>query len=77
MVALDSKIERPGKPTVVSNLTTRLRGAILSGALAPGAPLNLDRMREEMQVSVSTMREAVTRLVSGGLIEAEEQKGYP
>lgn len=76
MVALDSKTERPGKPTVVSNLTTRLRGAIVSGAFAPGAPLNLDRMRAEMQVSVSTMREAVTRLVSGGLIEVEEQKGY-
>jgi GntR family transcriptional regulator, carbon starvation induced regulator len=76
MAAPESRGGRTGKPTVVGKLTEQLRADILRGALAPGAPLNLDNMRGAMQVSVSTLREAVTRLVSSGLIEAEEQKGY-
>lgn len=67
---------RGGKPTLSERLARELRAQILSGALEPGQRLNLDRMRESRSVSVSSLREAVTRLVADGLIDAEEHRGY-
>lgn len=76
MVALDRNAESIGKSTIAGKVEDRLRAEILHGTLAPGIRLNLDRLREELGVSVSTLREAVTRLVADGLIDAEEQRGY-
>jgi DNA-binding GntR family transcriptional regulator len=73
---LERRIGSATKPTLAGRLTEAIRGRILSGELAPGAKLNLDRMREELEVSVSSLREAITRLVADGLVTAEEQRGY-
>jgi DNA-binding GntR family transcriptional regulator len=62
--------------TIAGRLADEMRAQILAGTLAPGARLNLDRMRDEMSVSVSSLREAVTRLVADGLVTVEEQRGY-
>ena len=67
--------KRP-KPTIAGQIAGDLRSRILSGELAPGSKLNLDHLRDDMSVSVSSIREAVTRLVADGLLTAEEQKGY-
>lgn len=76
MAALDHTPGKTTKPTLAGQLAERLRAEILEGRLEPGARLNLDRLREGFGVSVSSLREAVTRLVADGLIVAEEQKGY-
>ncbi len=73
---LELRDERKGKPTIAGRLAETLRSRILSGDLAPGEKLNLDRMRDDLSVSVSSLREAVTRLVADGLVIAEEQRGY-
>lgn len=65
-----------GKPTIAGKVEARLRHDILNGLLAPGARLNLDKLREAMDVGLSPLREAVTRLVSDGLVEVEAQRGY-
>ncbi len=62
--------------TIAGRLAEEMRAQILAGDFAPGARLNLDRMRDEMSVSVSSLREAVTRLVADGLVTVEEQRGY-
>jgi GntR family carbon starvation induced transcriptional regulator len=62
--------------TLASSLTTRLRRAIVSGQLAPGVRLPLDQLREQFGVSLSPLREALSRLGSEGLILIEDQKGY-
>lgn len=49
---------------------------ILSGALAPGEKINLDRLRAAHDTSVSPLREAMTRLVATGLVAFEDQRGY-
>ncbi len=67
---------RKTKPTIAGRLAESIRARILTGDLAPGTKLNLDRMRDELSVSVGSLREAVTRLVADGLIRAEEQRGY-
>jgi DNA-binding GntR family transcriptional regulator len=64
------------KQTLSSRIVELLRRAILRGDLAPGEKLNLDRLREMHDVSISPLREAVSRLVSDGLVTFEDQRGY-
>jgi GntR family carbon starvation induced transcriptional regulator len=76
MSALDLSAKSAGKPTIAGQVEAQLRHDILHGILAPGMRLNLDRLRVSMGVGLSPLREAVTRLVAAGLIEAEAQRGY-
>jgi GntR family transcriptional regulator, carbon starvation induced regulator len=64
------------KETISSRISATLRNAILRGDLAPGSRINLDRLREEYDISISPLREAVSRLVADGLVEFEDQRGY-
>lgn len=67
---------RISKPTRASRVAEALRQSILRGDLKPGDKVNLDRLRQIHGVSLSPMREAVSRLVSLGLVEFEDQRGY-
>ncbi|PKP74766.1 MAG: GntR family transcriptional regulator [Alphaproteobacteria bacterium HGW-Alphaproteobacteria-6] len=68
--------EPPRKETLSSRISATLRQAILRGELAPGARINLDRLRERHDISISPLREAVARLVADGLVTFEDQRGY-
>lgn len=77
--SLPSRIKagtEPRKETMANRAASALRAEILSGALAPGAKVNLDRLRERLDLSLAPVREAVTRLACEGLVEAEDQRGY-
>lgn len=76
MSAVEPNAKAASKPTIAAQVVAKLRHDILHGILAPGAKLNLDKLRESMDVGLSPLREAVTRLVVEGLIEAEAQRGY-
>ena len=62
--------------TKASQLVERLREAILSGSLAAGTKINLDRARREFGVSLSPLREALARLIAFGLVELRDNRGY-
>lgn len=62
--------------TLASSIAARLRMAIMEGDLAPGAKLRLEDLRKQYDVSLSPLREALSRLSMDGLIEVAEQKGY-
>lgn len=64
------------KKTRASRVAEDLRGSILSGRDAPGSKVNLDHMRARFGVSLSPMREAISRLVADGLVQFEDQRGY-
>jgi DNA-binding GntR family transcriptional regulator len=68
---IDDKIN-----TMSTQLTNRLREEIISGALKPGAKINLALAKEHFGVSLSPLREALARLVSDGLAEFEDNRGY-
>lgn len=68
--------EPPRKETISSRISALMRDAILCGDLAPGAKINLDRLRERFDISISPLREAMSRLVADGLVEFEDQRGY-
>jgi GntR family carbon starvation induced transcriptional regulator len=53
-----------------------LRSAILAGTLAPGEPLRFQQLQQMCGVSISTLREALARLVAAGLVEGEHNRGY-
>ncbi|WP_347312140.1 GntR family transcriptional regulator [Defluviimonas sp. SAOS-178_SWC] len=69
-------IERPVKATRASRVAEDLRQSILRGDLAPGEKVNLDRLRTHFGISLSPLREAVSRLVTVGLVESEDQRGF-
>jgi DNA-binding GntR family transcriptional regulator len=54
----------------------RIRVDIISGLLAPGQRLRLDKLRRTYGASVSTLREILSRLSSEGLVLAEGQRGF-
>jgi DNA-binding GntR family transcriptional regulator len=54
----------------------RIRTDILFGKLLPGERLKLDRLRDEYEASVGTLRELLARLASEGLVVAESQRGF-
>ena len=60
-----------------SDIAFRLiRRDIISGALAPRQKLKLEELRERYAVSVSTLRETLSRLASENLVVAEGQRGF-
>jgi DNA-binding GntR family transcriptional regulator len=65
-----------GKNTIASQLVGRLREAIVAGELEAGTKINLERARESYGVSLSPLREALARLISDGLVEFEDNRGY-
>jgi len=54
----------------------RIRADILLGRLRPGQKLKLDRLKESYGVSVSTLREILSRLTSEALVLAEGRRGF-
>ncbi len=54
----------------------RIRSDIVFGKLKPGQKLRLEAMREDYGVSVSTLREILSRLSSEGLVLAEGRRGF-
>jgi len=73
--------ERPGPPgTRISGqlhggTLDDVGGRIVSGALAPGAVLTLDRLSHEYAVSVSVAREVVRVLESMGMVTSRRRVG--
>ena len=54
----------------------RIRADIVFGHLRPGQRLTLDKLRLVYGVSISTLREILSRLTPEGLVTAEGQRGF-
>lgn len=62
--------------TLNEMVTTDLREAILSGQLLQGERLRLAELSARYNVSLSVIREALTRLTEQGLVRSESQIGF-
>lgn len=62
--------------SLTASLAIQIRAAILQGTYAPGEKLRLDDLRQYYSVSLSPLREALTRLAAEGLIQITDQRGY-
>jgi GntR family carbon starvation induced transcriptional regulator len=54
----------------------RLREDILQGRLTPSERLRIQALSERYQIGATAIREALSRLVTDGLVEAEDQRGF-
>lgn len=67
---------RPAGETRAGDVLARMRSDIISCALKPGTKLRFETLKEMYEVSFSTLREALSRLVAEGLVVAEGQRGF-
>lgn len=65
-----------GAPTLIGYVYENLRRDIVSGIYAQGEKLRVEPIRAGYGVAASTMREALARLVSDGLVIALGQRGF-
>lgn len=62
--------------TRAADVLSRMRNDIVSCALKPGTRLRFETLKELYEVSFSTLREALSRLVAEGLVISEGQRGF-
>lgn len=62
--------------TLVELAISKIRQDILTGVFAPGSKLRIDVLRANYDIGSSPLREALSRLVSNGLVTAQGQKGF-
>ncbi|WP_027520561.1 GntR family transcriptional regulator [Bradyrhizobium sp. Ec3.3] len=67
---------KPAGETRAADVLHRMRADIINCTLKPGMKLKFESLREMYEVSFSTLREALSRLVAEGLVVAEDQRGF-
>jgi DNA-binding GntR family transcriptional regulator len=65
-----------GAPALPDRVALLLRDRILSGELAPGTFLRVDRLGEELGVSQTPVREALQSLRADDMVRALPRRGY-
>jgi DNA-binding GntR family transcriptional regulator len=71
-----SLIEKHESAAVGDDGYRRIRADIVFGRLRPGQKLKLETLREAYGVSVSTLREILSRLTADGFVLAEGKRGF-
>jgi len=62
--------------TLAERAYLSLRRDVICGKLAPGEKLRVEHLKDQYQVGASTLREALSLLVSDALVSAEGQRGF-
>ena len=65
-----------GVATRATSVYDQLRAGLLAGDLEPGSKLAIEALAERYDTSATPLREALNRLVSDGLVERREQRGF-
>lgn len=69
-------LAKNGAKTMIEVVVSKLREDILSGHLVPESRLPVEHLRKEFNVGGSTIREALSRLMSESLVTTEGQRGF-
>ena len=64
-----------GARTLAERAYSALHDAIITGGLAPGERLPIDRLADDLDMSPMPIREALHRLDSAGLVESVPHRG--
>jgi DNA-binding GntR family transcriptional regulator len=76
-IAVGFDVQGGGGPrTLTSAVLERLRADILSTKLVPGQKLHIAGLAKQFSVSLTAVREALSRLVADGLVQASDQRGF-
>jgi GntR family transcriptional regulator, carbon starvation induced regulator len=69
-------LERSSSGSQTEDAYLRLRDDIIAGVLEPSTKLRIDFLRRTYGFGPSALREALSRLVSDGLVDVEAQRGF-
>jgi GntR family carbon starvation induced transcriptional regulator len=69
-------LDRSASGSQTEDAYLRLRDDIIAGALEPSTKLRIDFLRSTYGFGASALREALSRLVSDGLVAVEAQRGF-
>lgn len=67
---------RPPRPQLSDEVAVRIRDRIMTGRLRRGQHLHLERLAEELGVSVTPVREALLALRGEGFVQLEPRRGF-
>jgi DNA-binding GntR family transcriptional regulator len=62
--------------SLTSQAFERIRNDILLGTLRPSERLKIQVLSERYEIGATAVREALSRLVTDGLVDSEDQKGF-
>jgi len=62
--------------TLAQECYAKIQDDILDGIFSPGQKLKITKLKDQLQSGQSAVREALSRLVTTGLVEAEDNKGF-
>lgn len=71
-----NQTQTPSEGSATKLAYNKLRDLILTGDLAPGEKLKIDRLRDLLGTGASPIREALSLLVSDQLVVRHEQRGF-
>jgi DNA-binding GntR family transcriptional regulator len=71
---VDTDIAAPR--TLAERAYLNLRHDVICGKLVPGEKLRVEHLKDQYQVGASTLREALSLLVSDALVSSEGQRGF-
>lgn len=74
--AIALSADAQGPRTLTSAVYEQLRRDILSARLSPGQKLHIAHLSKGFGVSLAATREALSRLVADGLVQAADQRGF-
>lgn len=72
----DPRVSSSGSKTLIGEAFERIREDIITSRLHPGEKLRIEHLRQLYGIGTSPLREALSRLVSEGLVTTEGQRGF-
>ena len=75
-VASQVETDSAAPRTLVERAYLSLRHDVICGKLSPGEKLRVEHLKDQYQVGASTLREALSLLMSDALVTAEGQRGF-
>jgi DNA-binding GntR family transcriptional regulator len=75
-VTASDPVRASGAPTQTTIAIERLRTDIVTGKLRPNEKLRVQALAERYGIAASSLREALSRLVTDALVVAEDQRGF-
>lgn len=73
---LGPPVNEPGPRSLTSIAVVKIRADVVRCVLKPGEKLRIQALCERYGVNASAIREALSRLVTDGLVEAVDQRGF-
>ncbi|MCA0241224.1 MAG: FCD domain-containing protein [Proteobacteria bacterium] len=73
---MDLSFATPGAKSLTTQAFERLRADILRGHLQPTERLRIQALSERYAIGATAIREALSRLVTEGFVDSEDQRGF-